>query len=194
MWVMAEEIIEPTADSPIVPEQTPPPADTAVSEPVVEPLATPVVEEPVLVPAPIVTTEPVPTPAPTPVAEATSTPLVVEPVVPAEVSPPPYKDKAVEVVPPAQAEVGPRHPPELPREYLLEMLVKGRAIIKKERQANLDQVVALAKEKGKIKNADVRKLLGIKHAAATVYLQELTRAGKLRKTGRLISTRYEIAE
>lgn len=50
---------------------------------------------------------------------------------------------------------------------------------------NKEKVLALAQEKGEIKNDDVEKLLGVSNATAERYLNELESEGKLTQHGKI---------
>ena len=65
-------------------------------------------------------------------------------------------------------------------------VLKKQGLIKKqagEKDANLAQVRALARERARISNNDVEKLLNVSDATATRYLDELEKEGLIRQVG-----------
>lgn len=81
-----------------------------------------------------------------------------------------------------------REPEQAVRQNPLKMVLdKCRQVIAGRKQKKLEKIVEFAREqktKGKqIKNDDVQKLLRVSPATANRYLDELVRAGKLKKTG-----------
>ena len=52
-----------------------------------------------------------------------------------------------------------------------------------EKRENLEKVLAMAREKGEIRNDDVEHDLGVSNATAERYLQELEQQGKLKQVG-----------
>lgn len=62
-----------------------------------------------------------------------------------------------------------------------------------EKRKNLEKVLAMAKEKGEIRNDDVEHGLGVSNATAERYLQELEEQGKLVQIGATgQSVRYKL--
>lgn len=58
------------------------------------------------------------------------------------------------------------------------------------KQERLEKVLALAREKGHVRNNHVQLMLGVSDATATNYLRLLVRTGRLRRTGAGKSTKY----
>lgn len=54
----------------------------------------------------------------------------------------------------------------------------------KKKQENKNKIVNLLKEKNKITNNDIEKLLGVSDATATRYLDELEKQGKIKQVGK----------
>lgn len=54
------------------------------------------------------------------------------------------------------------------------------------------KILKLIKKKGKIKNNDVEKLLGVKDAMATRYLDELEDSGKIKQIGSGKGSYYKV--
>jgi Fic family protein len=52
-----------------------------------------------------------------------------------------------------------------------------------QKSKNMEKVRALARERGKIANDDVEKLLGVSNATAERYLNELEKNGELKQVG-----------
>jgi len=66
-----------------------------------------------------------------------------------------------------------------------------REVVRSRKQAGLEKIMQMAIEKRVIVNDDVEKLLKVSDATATRYLVELVKAGKLSRSGKDGSSRYE---
>jgi len=66
---------------------------------------------------------------------------------------------------------------------LKELRQKANLARQKNKQGNLEKIMAYANEKQKITNDDVEKLTGVKDDMATIYLNELTKKGLLMRFG-----------
>lgn len=53
----------------------------------------------------------------------------------------------------------------------------------RQKSENKDKVLAFVQKNGKVKNADVEKMLGVSDATAERYLNELEKAGKIKQHG-----------
>lgn len=65
-----------------------------------------------------------------------------------------------------------------------EGMINPNAEKMREKQDNLEKVLAMAREKGEIRNDDVEHGLGVSNATAERYLQELESQGQLTQIGR----------
>ena len=65
-------------------------------------------------------------------------------------------------------------------------------VVSQRKQARLEKVVALAREKGSIANDDVQLLLNVSDSTATRYLRELAKIGRLTATGKRGRVRYTV--
>lgn len=66
-----------------------------------------------------------------------------------------------------------------------------REVVRSRKQARLEKVMEMAREKGSIVNDDVEKLLKVSDATATRYLNALVVAARLRRSGHAGGARYE---
>lgn len=63
------------------------------------------------------------------------------------------------------------------------LLAKALAKIQFRKQAKLEKIMVLARERGQVANDDVQKLLRVSDATATRYLAQLAKAGRLQRAG-----------
>lgn len=77
-------------------------------------------------------------------------------------------------------------------EHLSKIQAKGNQVKKQRFQENLNRIVNEAKEKGRIDNTQVQLLLHVSQSAATKYLRELSKQGKLKKQGKGRGVHYVI--
>lgn len=126
---------------------------------------------------------------------------VLEPVQPEET---PVIETPKEVPPPAQASQTPASPPSAtlsPGEIVVSATSHGTSIkdrayaalekIRFNKRRKLDKIVALAKEKGRIKNDDVEKLLRVSDSTAARYLNQLVLEARLFVTKKENDAWYE---
>ena len=66
---------------------------------------------------------------------------------------------------------------------LLRLLSRCKVVIAERKQKKLDKILQLAKQKNKIENGDVQKILRVSPASANRYLDQLVRDGKLKRIG-----------
>lgn len=154
-------------------------SNTNITPAVTDAPASPV--EPVI--APVAPVEPISTPlqpTPEPVAPPVITPPEPAPVLPLTPTPSTSAkastvaeamvDKSVDVPPPADNTVR-------------SLLAKAMAKIQFRKQAKLEKVMVLARERGQITNDSVQKLLRVSDATASRYLAQLVKSGRLRQAG-----------
>ena len=79
--------------------------------------------------------------------------------------------------------------PQPPQTNLDELRAKANKERQDRKQEHLSEVEKLAKSK-QINNDDVRELLHVSQSTATNYLEELTKQGKLKKSGKAKATTY----
>ena len=77
-----------------------------------------------------------------------------------------------------------------PRKYLMSLLVKANLAVQNKKRKNLDKLIEYFNTKEKVKNNDVEKLLGVKDAAATNYLNRLVKDNKIERHGTGSGTWY----
>jgi len=83
----------------------------------------------------------------------------------------------------------PEEKPQPPQINLDELRNKANKERQDRKQEHLSEVEKLAKSKS-INNDDVRELLHVSQSTATNYLEELTKQGKLKKSGKAKATTY----
>lgn len=114
-------------------------------------------------------------PAPEPIAE----PPPTEPIVPAAVQ---------EMAAPPEPPSVPSAPQSLPRAGLplVDDAARARAYatIVRKREKSFTRIVELAQKKGKVRNADVAKLLHVSDATASRYVRALISRGQLTAVGK----------
>lgn len=74
---------------------------------------------------------------------------------------------------------------------IMGLLMKAKEKIQFRKRAKLEKIMGLAREKTKITNDDVQKLLRCSDATATRYLSELAKQGRLRLAGIKKGSIYE---
>jgi hypothetical protein len=74
---------------------------------------------------------------------------------------------------------------------LTALLQKCKAVIAAKKQKKLEKIVELARQKGKINNADICKLLHASQSSATRYTEELVRQGRIKRFGTAKNTFYQ---
>jgi hypothetical protein len=92
---------------------------------------------------------------------------------------------------PEQAEAQVEPPISAPVSSLTGLLQKALAKIQFRKRKKLDKILELARQKGKITNDDVQKLLGTSDATATRYLAQLVREARLRRSGNTAGVVYK---
>lgn len=168
-------------------DTTQPQDTTATDQPVVQPEPPKVEEQPQEIPASETPTEePKVKPAPE-VTETSQTPEQPK----EETKPEPEK---VEETPKpeekSKEEIKPEpENPQLPQINLDELRAKANKKRQDRKQEHLSEVEKLAKSK-QINNDDVREFLHVSQSTATNYLEELTKQGKLKKSGKAKATTY----
>lgn len=192
---VVEKPQEPVVETPKVEEKIEEVVPTAEPTPVAEePKAEPVVEPP----APIEETKPIEEPKietpievpekPKDVSFETSVkeeePKPVEEVKPVETSEP-----EVKVEKPESPKVEEPKKPETPQINLDELRAKANKERQDRKQEHLSEIEKLAKGK-QINNDDVRELLHVSQSTATNYLEELTKSGRIKKSGKAKGTTY----
>ena len=65
------------------------------------------------------------------------------------------------------------------------ILEKCKQAIAQKKQKKLEKILQFTKQKGKINNADVCRLLHVSQSSATNYFNELEKSGKLRQVGKV---------
>ncbi len=92
----------------------------------------------------------------------------------------------------AQAVSPPAPPPSSPPVALVPQIssAEGLRARRAKRAANLEHILALARERGTIQAREVALALRVSSATATRYLNTLVLAGKLRRTGNRRAARY----
>jgi len=68
--------------------------------------------------------------------------------------------------------------------FIKNLLAKASEKIQFNKKKKLEKIAALARQKGKITNADVCKLLRVSNATAFRYLNILEKQGKIKQTGK----------
>ena len=140
----------------------------------------PPVEVPLEVPAAEAAPPPADTIPPEPVAEsAVSTPEPAETTVVEEVTTP-----AAAAPAPTTAQPQTLSSSDLP--------ARGLAARRARKDAKLQKILALAREKEFITNDDVEKLLHVSNKTATRYLNELIKQGKLQRVGSESHAQYKL--
>jgi hypothetical protein len=74
---------------------------------------------------------------------------------------------------------------------LTALLQKCKAVIAAKKQKKLEKIVELARQKGKINNADICKLLHASQSSATRYAEELVKQGRIKRFGTAKNTFYQ---
>ena len=74
---------------------------------------------------------------------------------------------------------------------LTALLQKCKAVIAAKKQKKLEKIVELARQKGKINNADICKLLHASQSSATRYTEELVKQGRIKRFGTTKNTFYQ---
>ncbi|MCC6323519.1 hypothetical protein IT400_01870 [Candidatus Nomurabacteria bacterium] len=172
----------------------------------------PVAEAPVVPPQPIVSTLPIESLPPTELVEPTiekpstidqNTPeqiieiKTIDQNIPEQVTAIPEtvaEEKPVQVTEEKKPEVVelPKKDEEAfsPRKYLLGLLVKANEAVQIKKRKNLDKLIEYFNTKERVKNNDVEKLLDVKDAAATNYLNRLVKDNKIERHGTGSGTWY----
>ena len=70
------------------------------------------------------------------------------------------------------------------RQYASDRLVKARASIQDRKRNKIDKIMEALKEKDRITNDEVEKLLHVSDATATRYLSDLEKEGKIKQVGK----------
>jgi len=70
-------------------------------------------------------------------------------------------------------------PASVPRNFMGELLSKAQDKLRQRKEKKLQKILVLARDRGRIENHDVRKLLHCSDATATRYLQELEKQGRV---------------
>ncbi|MFZ2555757.1 MAG: DUF977 family protein [Minisyncoccia bacterium] len=144
--------------------------------------------------------------APVPIEEVpVSAEVVVETAPVVEAIPVSQSDAPTEIAPPEPSPVSvssnttpttstlPVSPPPPPPTKPGIATYRAKALEKRttKKQARLEKVVALARERGKITNNDVQILHGVSDATASRYLRELATTGRLTRVGKQKRPFYE---
>jgi predicted HTH transcriptional regulator len=111
-------------------------------------------------------------------------PEVKEPQIETQETPP----TAPTLQPPPQPETPTQPEPSILRQLWQKALEK----IRERKSKKLEKILQLAKEKGEITNDDVEKLLHVSDRAASRYLNELVRQGRLKRTGPPSHAKYQL--
>jgi predicted HTH transcriptional regulator len=96
--------------------------------------------------------------------------------------------KALPTSPPPQPEIPTQSGPSILRQLWQKALEK----IRERKSKRLEKILQLAKEKGEITNDDVEKLLHVSERAASRYLNELVRQGRLKRIGSPSHAKYQL--
>jgi hypothetical protein len=88
--------------------------------------------------------------------------------------------------PPSQPEISSQPP------LLRQLWQKALEKIRERKSKRLEKILQLAKEKGEITNDDVEKLLHVSDRAASRYLNELVKQGRLKRTGSPSHAKYQL--
>lgn len=191
------------------------PSQTAIADPPATPETSANVD---LAPAPAETATQVPTSAPASLDAPVAPPETPIPDAPAVASPPPVSsplkgeekigdapvvsteipkldESATLSIPPSpvvtsQTPKSVESAPAIP--IITALLIKARAAIQSRKQKKLLKILALIGQKGKVKNADVSRILRCSNATATRYLDELEKQGKVRQVGKRAGSFYEL--
>jgi len=75
---------------------------------------------------------------------------------------------------------------------LRQLWQKALEKIRERKSKRLEKILQLAKEKGEITNDDVEKLLHVSDRAASRYLNELVKQGKLKRIGSPSHAKYQL--
>lgn len=150
---------------------------------------TPATDQPVVQESPKVEEQPTETPpVETPTEEPKVEPAPEVPETPQTPEPPKEETKQEEKISSSPEPETPK-PPETPQVNLDELRAKANKERQDRKQQHLSEVEKLAKSK-QISNDNVRELLHVSQSTATNYLEELTRQGKLKKSGKAKGTTY----
>ena len=93
------------------------------------------------------------------------------------------QDEVGAISEPAPSEAQPSEAPRRSINPLTAILNKCRQAIAQKKQKKLEKILQLAKQKQKITNDDVQKLILVSDKTATRYLDQLMKEGKLIRTG-----------
>ena len=69
-----------------------------------------------------------------------------------------------------------------------------REVVQKRKRERLEEIVKMAHQKKIITNADVQEVLDVSDPTATRYLEELVKAGRLKRSGVRAGTRYSLID
>jgi predicted HTH transcriptional regulator len=101
-----------------------------------------------------------------------------------------------QAIPQETLPTSPQPQPEIPTQpepsRLRQLWQKALEKIKERKSKKLEKILQLAKEKGEITNDDVEKLLHVSDRAASRYLNELVRQGRLKRIGPPSHAKYQL--
>lgn len=139
--------------------------------------------------------EPAESPEPSPVeAEAAKAPapLTMQSEAPADAMPEPADQPPAEAEPPPLPTEPQPSPPREPARPAVDYPTIGRQTRIRKRELRLEKMFAYAREKGKVTNDEIQKLLRVSDATATRYAAELFRRGLVEKVGRGRAAYYRL--
>jgi predicted HTH transcriptional regulator len=113
--------------------------------------------------------------------------------VPSEAQPE-VKEPQIETqeIPPATPTPQPEIPVSPQPPLLRQLWQKALEKIRERKSKRLEKILQLASKKGEITNDDVEKLLHVSDRAASRYLNELVKQGRLKRTGSPSHAKYQL--
>jgi predicted HTH transcriptional regulator len=137
-----------------------------------------------------------------PSTEASAETPQIQPETPKEEAPPETQPEVEEsqietqAIPQETLPTSPQPQPEIPTQpehsRLRQLWQKALEKIRERKSKRLEKILQLAKEKGEITNDDIEKLLHVSDRAASRYLNELVRQGRLKRIGSPSHAKYQL--